>query len=68
MCKGNNKALSLFPVALTLEHRASMKRFVSFQFLRQSVGLFGRGISSSQGRYLHTEQHKQNKRTQTSMS
>jgi hypothetical protein len=32
-----------------------------FQFLdlfTQSVGLLGRGISSSQGRYLHTEQHK----------
>jgi hypothetical protein len=42
-----------------------------FQFLNlytQSVGLLGRGISPSQGRYLHTEQHKQqNKRTQTSM-
>jgi hypothetical protein len=24
----------------------------------QSVGLLGRGISPSQGRYLHTEQHK----------
>jgi hypothetical protein len=38
-----------------LEHRASVKRFVSIQFLnlRQSVGLLGRGISPSQGRYLH---------------
>jgi hypothetical protein len=38
-----------------------------FQFLdlfTQSVGLLGRGISPSQGRYLHTGQ---NKRTQTSM-
>jgi hypothetical protein len=25
----------------------------------QSVGLFGRGISPSQGRYIHTGQHKQ---------
>jgi hypothetical protein len=33
----------------------------------QSVGPLGRGISRSQGVYLHTEQHKQNKRTQTSM-
>jgi hypothetical protein len=33
----------------------------------QSVGLFGRGISPSQCSYLHTGQHKQNKRTQTSM-
>jgi hypothetical protein len=41
-----------------------------FQFLdlfTQSVGLLGRGISPSQGRYQHTGQHKQNKRTQTSM-
>jgi hypothetical protein len=41
-----------------------------FQFLdlfTQSVGLLGRGISPSQGRYLHTGKHKQNKRTQTSM-
>jgi hypothetical protein len=32
-----------------------------FQFLdlfTQSVGLLGRGISPSQGRYLHTEQHR----------
>jgi hypothetical protein len=39
-----------------------------FSFLilyAQPVGLLGRGISQSQGRYLHTEQHKQNKRTQT---
>jgi hypothetical protein len=37
-----------------LEHRASVKRFVSLQFLnlRQSVGLLGRGISPSQSRYL----------------
>jgi hypothetical protein len=43
-----------------LEHRASVKRSVSLQFLnlRYSVGLFGREISPSQGRYLHTEQHK----------
>jgi hypothetical protein len=31
-------------------------------FFTQSVGLLGRGISPSQGRYLHTEQHKQEKR------
>jgi hypothetical protein len=38
-----------------LEHRASVKRFVSLQFLNlgQSVGLLGRGISPSQGRFLH---------------
>jgi hypothetical protein len=45
---------------LLLEHRASVKRFVSLQFLnlKQSVEFLGRGISTSQGRYLHTEQHK----------
>jgi hypothetical protein len=31
-------------------------RFFSFLILRQSVGLLGRRISPSQGRYLHTEQ------------
>jgi hypothetical protein len=44
---------SPFPVAPTLEHSASVKRFVSLQFLnlRQSVELLGSGISLSQGRY-----------------
>jgi hypothetical protein len=32
--------------------------FFSFLFYIQSVGLLGRRISPSQGRYLHTEQHK----------
>jgi hypothetical protein len=31
--------------------------------LRQMIGLHGRGISPSEGRYLHAGQHKQNKRT-----
>jgi hypothetical protein len=37
-----------------LEHRISVKRFVSLQFLilRHSIGLIGRVISLSQGRYL----------------
>jgi hypothetical protein len=45
----------LFHVAPTLEHRASVKRFVSLSFLtiRQSVGLLGWGIGPSQGRYVH---------------
>jgi hypothetical protein len=42
-----------------------------FQFLdlfTRSVGFLGRGISPSQGRYLHTGQHKhRTKRTQTSI-
>jgi hypothetical protein len=38
-----------------------------FSFVKQSVELLGRGISPWQGRYPHTEQHKQNKRKQASM-
>jgi hypothetical protein len=43
-----------------LKHRASMKRFVSLQFLnlRHSVGLLGRVIGPSQGRYLTQTQNK----------
>jgi hypothetical protein len=33
-------------------------RFPSFLYFTQSVGFFGRGISPSQGLYLHTVQHK----------
>jgi hypothetical protein len=40
----------------------------SFLIFRQLVGLLRREINPSQGLYLHTGQHKQNKRTQqTSM-
>jgi hypothetical protein len=42
-------------------------RFFSFLIYTQSVGLLRRGISSSQGRYLHTEQHKHRINAQTSM-
>jgi hypothetical protein len=43
-----------------LEHRASVKRFVSLQFLNlsHSVDFFGRVISPSQGRYLTQTQNK----------
>jgi hypothetical protein len=47
-----------------------VRPWLLFQFHNnfiQMVGLLGRGISTSQGRYLHTEQHKQNERTHTSM-
>jgi hypothetical protein len=33
-------------------------RFLSFLIYTQAVGLLGWGISLSQGRYLHIEQHK----------
>jgi hypothetical protein len=43
-------------------------RFFSFFIYTQLLWLLGRGISPSQGRYLHTEQHKkENKCIQTSM-
>jgi hypothetical protein len=43
-----------------MKHRASVKRFVSLQFLnlRQSVGLLGRGISPSQGHFLTQARNK----------
>jgi hypothetical protein len=52
-----------------LEHRASVKRFVSLQFLNlgHSVGLLGKGISPSQGRYLYRTIQTQNILRQTSM-
>jgi hypothetical protein len=58
---------SVYSCCSYLEHRASVKRFVSLQFLnlRHPVGLLGRVISPSQGRYLT---QTQNKYKQTSMS
>jgi hypothetical protein len=43
-----------------LEHKTSVKRFASLQFpnLRETLGLLGRWISHSQGRYL--TQHRIN--------
>jgi hypothetical protein len=63
--------LSIYPIYLSIYGSTvlllDLVRFLSVLTYKQSVGLLGRGISPSQGRYLHTEQHKQNKRTQTSM-
>jgi hypothetical protein len=42
-------------------------RSFSILIYTQSVGLLGQAISLSLRRYLHTEQHTQNKRTQTFM-
>jgi hypothetical protein len=44
----------------------SLGRFFGSLIYTQSVGLRVRVISASQGRYLHTGQNKQNKRTETS--
>jgi hypothetical protein len=62
-------SISVYSCCSHLEHRASLKRFVSFQFLnlRQSVGLLGRGIIPTQGLYLHRTTQTQNKRRQISM-
>jgi hypothetical protein len=42
-----------------------LDRFFSFLIYTQSVGLLGRGISQSQGRYLHEEQHKHRRNAHT---
>jgi hypothetical protein len=57
----------VFPVALTLEHRASVLFHFSFLILRQSVRLLGRAISHSQGHNLHRTTQTQNERRQISM-
>jgi hypothetical protein len=44
---------SFLPTALV-----DLGRYFSFLIYTQPVGLLGRGISSSHGRYLHTVQHK----------
>jgi hypothetical protein len=43
-------------------------RFFSFLIYTQTVGILGRGISPSYGRYLQAEKLNQNKRTQISMT
>jgi hypothetical protein len=62
--------LSIYSCCSHLEHRASMKRFVSLQFLnpRQSIGLLGRAIRPMQDCYLHRISQTQNKDRQSSMS
>jgi hypothetical protein len=62
--------LPIYSCCSNLEHRASVKRFVSLQFLnlRHSLGLLGRVISPTEGRYLHRTTKTQNKRRQTSMT
>jgi hypothetical protein len=55
-----------FPVAPTLLNRASVKRFVSLQFLKSRIVSRTRWTGDRPiARPLHTQ--RQNKRTQTSM-
>jgi hypothetical protein len=65
MIRGRHLTVCLWVYSLFL----TLAVFFNFLiFFTQSVGPLGRGISPSQGRCLHTEQHKtQNKRTQTSI-
>jgi hypothetical protein len=62
-------SIYVYSCCSNVKHGASVKRFVSLQFLniRQSVGLLGLLISPSQGRYLHRTTQTQNKRRQTSI-
>jgi hypothetical protein len=61
--------LSIYSCISHLEHRVSMKRFVSLRFLnlRQTVGLLGRGMSLTKGHYLYRTTKTQNERRQTCM-
>jgi hypothetical protein len=63
-------SLSLSPVAPTLEQRATVKLFVSLNFLNYKTDgrTLGWGISPSQGCFLHRTTQTQNKRRQTSIS
>jgi hypothetical protein len=50
----------------TLPAHSEPRPLIQFRIhFSQTVGLLGRVISSSQGRYLYTGQHKQNKRIHT---
>jgi hypothetical protein len=61
--------LSIYSRCSYLEHRVSVKRFVSLQFLnlKEPVGLLARDISTTQDRYLHRTTQTQNKRRQIAM-
>jgi hypothetical protein len=60
--------LSLFPLAPTLEHRASVKRFVSLQFLNpKTVGRTPWTGDQSVARQLHTQDNTNTELTQTSI-
>jgi hypothetical protein len=52
-----SNCLSVSPSMYGSTALVDLGRFFSFLIYTQSVGLLGRGISQSQGRYLHTEQH-----------
>jgi hypothetical protein len=61
-CHNGLYSLSLTPLPMVLE---PFGPWPLFQFPNPIHRLPGQGIRSSQGHYLHTEQHKQNTCTQT---
>jgi hypothetical protein len=70
--KANNgpnlqRQTSTIYVCLSTVLLLDLGRFFSFLINTQFVGLLGQGISQSQGRYLHTEQHKHGLNAQTSV-
>jgi hypothetical protein len=62
-----SRILSIYvSIYLFMDLQPFVEPWPLLQFLNlftQSVGILGQGIRPSQGRYLNTEQHKQNKRT-----
>jgi hypothetical protein len=61
-------SIYLYSCCCHLESRASVKHFVSLQFLnlRQSVGSLGRGINQCKAA-IYTGQHKHKKKTQANI-
>jgi hypothetical protein len=57
--------LSMYLSVALQSFRWNLTAFSVSRSIHRGVRLLGRGISPSQGRYLHTRQHKQNKRTHT---
>jgi hypothetical protein len=57
----------LFSLSMALQPLGPWPLFLFLKPYTQSVGLLGRGISSSQGHCLHRTTQTQNKRTQISM-
>jgi hypothetical protein len=54
-----------FYLSVCLQPLWTLAAFFNFLIYTQSVGLLGRVMNPSQGRYLHTEQHKNRINAQT---
>jgi hypothetical protein len=62
-----SRVLSIYIYVYGSTALGDLGRFFSLFIHTQSVGLLGKGISLSQGRYLHTEQQRHRLNAQTSM-